>query len=74
MDIGYTDKCRYEIQEQKQVPVSYTGTYRSISSTASSYFENDTKPINTLLWASQMLDVRADRTHIPLGLNEVRRD
>jgi hypothetical protein len=34
MDIVYTDKCRYEIQEQKEVPVWYTGIYRPISSTA----------------------------------------
>jgi hypothetical protein len=32
MDIIYTDKCRYEIQEQKEVPVWYPGTYRSILS------------------------------------------
>jgi hypothetical protein len=32
---GYssTDKCRHEIQEQKEVPVWYTGIYRPISST-----------------------------------------
>jgi hypothetical protein len=29
----YTDKCRYEIQEQREVPVWYTGIYRPISST-----------------------------------------
>jgi hypothetical protein len=33
MDIVYIDKCRYEIQEQKEVPVRYTGIYRPISST-----------------------------------------
>jgi hypothetical protein len=33
MDIVYIDKCRYEIQEQKEVPVWYTGIYRPISST-----------------------------------------
>jgi hypothetical protein len=38
MDIVYIDKCRYEIQEQKEVPVRYTGIYRRISSTV-------TKPI-----------------------------
>jgi hypothetical protein len=27
MDISYFDKCRYEIQEQKEVPVWYTGIY-----------------------------------------------
>jgi hypothetical protein len=27
------DKCRYEIQEQKEVTVWYTGIYRSILST-----------------------------------------
>jgi hypothetical protein len=26
-------KCRYEIQEQKEIPVWYTGIYRPISST-----------------------------------------
>jgi hypothetical protein len=34
MDIGHVDKCRYEIQEYKEVPVWYTGIYRPISSTA----------------------------------------
>jgi hypothetical protein len=29
----YIDKCRYEIQEQKEVPVWYTGIERPISST-----------------------------------------
>jgi hypothetical protein len=29
----YVDKCRYEIQEQKEVPVWYTGIYGPISST-----------------------------------------
>jgi hypothetical protein len=30
----YIDKCQYEIQEQKEVPVWYTGIYRPISRTA----------------------------------------
>jgi hypothetical protein len=34
MDIIHIDKCRYEIQEQKEVPVWYTGIYQLISSTA----------------------------------------
>jgi hypothetical protein len=37
MDIGYViyiDKCRYEIQEQKEVPVWYICIYRPTSSTA----------------------------------------
>jgi hypothetical protein len=25
----HTDKCRYEIQEEKEVPVWYTGPFRS---------------------------------------------
>jgi hypothetical protein len=29
----YIDKCLYEVQEQKEVPVWYTGIYRSILST-----------------------------------------
>jgi hypothetical protein len=33
MDIVYIDKCRCEIQEEKKVPVWYTGIYRPISST-----------------------------------------
>jgi hypothetical protein len=35
MDIvfEYAGKCRYEIQEQKEVPVWYTGIYLPISST-----------------------------------------
>jgi hypothetical protein len=33
MDIVYIDKLRYEIQEQKEIPVWYTGIYRSILST-----------------------------------------
>jgi hypothetical protein len=31
MNIVYIDKCRCEIQKQKEVPVWYTGIYRSIS-------------------------------------------
>jgi hypothetical protein len=38
MDILYTGTCRYEFQEQKGVPVWYTGIYRPISSTASKQF------------------------------------
>jgi hypothetical protein len=34
MDIVYSDKCWYEIQEQKEVLVWYTGIYWRISSTA----------------------------------------
>jgi hypothetical protein len=30
MDIVYIDKCRYEIQEQKEVPVWYTGTFQAM--------------------------------------------
>jgi hypothetical protein len=33
MDVAYIDKCRYEIQGQKEVPVWYTATYRPISRT-----------------------------------------
>jgi hypothetical protein len=33
MDVVYIGKHRYEIQEQKEVPVWYTGTYRPISNT-----------------------------------------
>jgi hypothetical protein len=33
MDMAYTDKCRYEIQEQKEVPVWYAGIHWPISST-----------------------------------------
>jgi hypothetical protein len=32
MDIVYIDKCRYEIQEPKTVPIWYIGIYRPISS------------------------------------------
>jgi hypothetical protein len=32
MDIIYTDKCRYEVQEQKEVPVWYTGPFRALLS------------------------------------------
>jgi hypothetical protein len=32
MDKVYIDKCRYEIQVQKEVAVCYTGIYRPISS------------------------------------------
>jgi hypothetical protein len=38
MDVVYIGKCRYEIQEQKEVPVWYTGIYRPISSSACSSF------------------------------------
>jgi hypothetical protein len=37
MDIVYVDKCRYEVQEQKEVPVWYTGIYRPISSSAENH-------------------------------------
>jgi hypothetical protein len=30
MDVVYIDKSRDEIQEQKEVPACYTGTYRDI--------------------------------------------
>jgi hypothetical protein len=30
MDIAYIDKCRYEIKEQKEVPVWYTGPFRAL--------------------------------------------
>jgi hypothetical protein len=33
MYIVYIDKCQYEIQEQKEIPVYYTDIYRPISST-----------------------------------------
>jgi hypothetical protein len=33
MDIVYIDMCRYEIQEQKYVPVWYTGIFRALLST-----------------------------------------
>jgi hypothetical protein len=32
--VWYIYKCRYEIKEQKEVPVWYTDIYRPISSTA----------------------------------------
>jgi hypothetical protein len=30
MDIAYSGKCRYEIQEQKEVPQWYTGPFRAL--------------------------------------------
>jgi hypothetical protein len=30
MDIVHIDKCRNEIQEQKEVPVLYTGPFRAL--------------------------------------------
>jgi hypothetical protein len=33
MDMAYTDKCRYEIQEQKEAPVWYAGIHWPISIT-----------------------------------------
>jgi hypothetical protein len=30
MDIMYIDKCRYDIQEQKEVTVWYTGPFRAL--------------------------------------------
>jgi hypothetical protein len=33
MGVVYVDKSRYKIQEQKEVPVWYTGIYQLISST-----------------------------------------
>jgi hypothetical protein len=35
MNVVHIEKCRYEIQELKDVPVWYTGKYRPISSTGS---------------------------------------
>jgi hypothetical protein len=32
MGIVYIGKCRYEIKEQKEVPVRYTGIYPILSS------------------------------------------
>jgi hypothetical protein len=41
MGIVHIDKCRYEIQEQKEFPVWYTGVYRPIKSTVTnSIFTN----------------------------------
>jgi hypothetical protein len=40
MDIVFIDKCRYEIQELEEVPVRYTATYRSISSSVRICYEN----------------------------------
>jgi hypothetical protein len=34
MGVVYTDKCRFEFQEQKEVLVWYTAIYRPVSSTA----------------------------------------
>jgi hypothetical protein len=31
MDVDYIDKCRYELQEQKNVPLWYTDIYWPIS-------------------------------------------
>jgi hypothetical protein len=33
MDIVCIDKCQYEIQEQKEVPVWYTGPFRALVKT-----------------------------------------
>jgi hypothetical protein len=33
MDVVYIDKCRYDIQEEEELPVWYTGIPRTISST-----------------------------------------
>jgi hypothetical protein len=41
MDIVCIDKCRYEIQEQKEVSVWYTVIYRPISSTGASQYETN---------------------------------
>jgi hypothetical protein len=30
MDVVYIDKCQYEIQEQKKVPVWYTGPFQAL--------------------------------------------
>jgi hypothetical protein len=38
MGIVYIDKCRNEIQEQKEVPVWYTGIYPPISSIVLNWF------------------------------------
>jgi hypothetical protein len=38
MDIVDNDNCRYEIQEQKELPVWYTGIYLTISSNECVYF------------------------------------
>jgi hypothetical protein len=46
MDIIYIDMCRYDIQEQREVPVRYAGIYRPISSTA---FNLDTEKKTRLI-------------------------
>jgi hypothetical protein len=43
MDILYVDKCRYEIQEQKEVRLWYAGIYRTHFEHW--YYENITKAI-----------------------------
>jgi hypothetical protein len=40
----YIDKCRYETQKQREVPVWYSGIYRSISSTGYSDKQNPALP------------------------------
>jgi hypothetical protein len=44
MDILCIDKCRYEIQEQKEVPLWYTGIYQFISSTDIMSFFHECDP------------------------------
>jgi hypothetical protein len=41
MNIVYIDKCRYEIREQRQIPVWYTGPFRAVpkrANAAPAYF------------------------------------
>jgi hypothetical protein len=45
MNAVHIEKCRYEIQELKDVPVWYTGKYRPISSTGSNYITSDKRVI-----------------------------
>jgi hypothetical protein len=43
MNISYTGKCQYEVEQQNQVPLWYTGTNRFASSTEAISEEDEGK-------------------------------
>jgi hypothetical protein len=68
MGIIYIDMCRYDIQEQREVPVRYAGIYRPISSTA---FNLDTEK-NWRLYSLQIQIVMILMNHVQFFVFWVR--
>jgi hypothetical protein len=62
MVIVYTDKCRYEIQEQKEVSVWYTGPFRALVK-CTNYENVFVLPLFTVLRPRIFLMTRLSKTN-----------